>query len=234
VRGNSHASIYIFYLTRTDLPCFSMVPWYFSATTYTAVIYQVAAMMDFMPAVVLTSASCPKGMEATVYALLAGFQNFGSNVAREIGVGLLNYLQIQTNEPCNFERFPFAVVLAHIIVPSFCIPLIFVLIPNKLMTEKLLDEDEMVLGAESELGAAALEDTDDEDDEEDTDKETLFERRELFPRQSAAVDVELESIYEESEDQSSFSNSYRAGESFPTIVSPAFPPNDDRRSESER
>jgi hypothetical protein len=190
-------------------------------------------MMDFMPAVVLTSASCPKGMEATVYALLAGFQNFGSNVAREIGVGLLNYLQIQTNEPCNFERFPFAIVLAHIIVPSFCIPLIFVLIPDKLMTEKLL-EDEMVLGAESELGAAALEDTDDEGDDEDTDKQELFERRELFPRQSAAVDVELESIYEESEDQSSVSNSYRAGESFSTIFSPAIPPHDDRRSEIER
>lgn len=35
--------------------------------------------LDFMPAVVLTSASCPKGMEATVYSLLAGFQNFGTS-----------------------------------------------------------------------------------------------------------------------------------------------------------
>jgi hypothetical protein len=187
------------------------------------VIYQVAAMMDFMPAVVLTSASCPKGMEATVYALLAGFQNFGSNVAREVGVGLLNYLKIQTTEPCNFERFPFAIVLAHIIVPSLCIPLIFILIPNKLMTEKLLEDDELVLGADSDLGATALVETDSEvEDDEDVGKQAGAERRELMPRQSAAVDMELDSMYED------------AGESFSSIFSPSSFPNEDQRPESER
>jgi hypothetical protein len=199
------------------------------------VIYQVAAMMDFMPAVVLTSASCPKGMEATVYALLAGFQNFGSNVAREVGVGLLNYLKIQTTEPCNFERFPFAIVLAHIIVPSLCIPLIFILIPNKLMTEKLLEDDELVLGADSDLGATALVETDSEvEDDEDVGKQAGAERRELMPRQSAAVDMELDSMYEESEEQSNFSNSFHAGESFSSIFSPSSFPNEDQRPESER
>ena len=35
-----------------------------------------------MPGVVLTSKLCPKHVEATTYALLAGFQNFGQQVAR--------------------------------------------------------------------------------------------------------------------------------------------------------
>lgn len=34
-------------------------------------------MMEFMPAVILTSKLCPIGIEATMFALLAGFQNFG-------------------------------------------------------------------------------------------------------------------------------------------------------------
>ena len=34
-------------------------------------------MLDFMPMVVLTSKLCPSKMESTVYALLAGYQNFG-------------------------------------------------------------------------------------------------------------------------------------------------------------
>jgi hypothetical protein len=33
---------------------------------------QIVATLEFMPAVILTSRLCPKGMEATVYALLAG------------------------------------------------------------------------------------------------------------------------------------------------------------------
>ena len=43
--------------------------------------YQACYMLNFMPAVVLTSKVCPENMEATVYALLAGFQNFGQFVA---------------------------------------------------------------------------------------------------------------------------------------------------------
>jgi hypothetical protein len=35
-------------------------------------------MFDFLAGVVLTSKLCPKNLESTVYALLAGFQNYGN------------------------------------------------------------------------------------------------------------------------------------------------------------
>ena len=38
------------------------------------IIAQVVSMFDWMPAIILTSKLCPKNMESTVYALLAGFQ----------------------------------------------------------------------------------------------------------------------------------------------------------------
>lgn len=34
-------------------------------------------MLEFMAGVVLTSKLCPRELESTVYALLAGYQNFG-------------------------------------------------------------------------------------------------------------------------------------------------------------
>ena len=47
-----------------------------------------------MPAIILTSKLCPKNMESTVYALLAGFQNFGQSIAQSLGLALQDILGI--------------------------------------------------------------------------------------------------------------------------------------------
>jgi hypothetical protein len=49
------------------------------------IVATVIAQLDWMPGIVLTSKLCPKNMESTVYALLAGFQNFGQSVASSLG-----------------------------------------------------------------------------------------------------------------------------------------------------
>ena len=76
-----------------------------------AFILEIASMMFFLPAVVLTSKVCPKGYEATTYAVLAGFQNFGQASAKSIGIYLISGLGIETdpNAPggCNVEVFFF-------------------------------------------------------------------------------------------------------------------------------
>mmetsp|Transcript_28609 Transcript_28609/g.66872 ORF Transcript_28609/g.66872 Transcript_28609/m.66872 type:complete len:587 (-) Transcript_28609:74-1834(-) len=51
-----------------------------------AIIYEVAYMLNFMPVVVLISKLCPKDMESTTYAVLAGFSNFGQQVASTLGI----------------------------------------------------------------------------------------------------------------------------------------------------
>lgn len=107
-----------------------------------AVILQVAATLDFMPAVVLTSKVCPKGMESSVYALLASYQNLGSNVSRTLGVALISMLGIKTKVPCDFTNLPKAILIAHVLLPLLVFPLVFVLIPNAKMTDNLLDDQE--------------------------------------------------------------------------------------------
>lgn len=79
-------------------------------------------------------------MESTVYALLAGFQNFGGSVARSVGVGLIDYLGIKTKAPCNFDNLTKVIVIAHVVLPVVTIPLVFLLIPDAKMTDSLVDE----------------------------------------------------------------------------------------------
>lgn len=75
-----------------------------------AIVFQLCATLDFMPAVVLTSKLCPPNVESTVYALLAGFQNFGTQVSRTVGVAMLGWFSIRAEvdpefpeEGCDFE-----------------------------------------------------------------------------------------------------------------------------------
>jgi len=57
-----------------------------------------------MPALVLTSKLVPKGLESTVYALLAGFQNFGGVVSSQIGIFATQAVGIKTTAPCDFTN----------------------------------------------------------------------------------------------------------------------------------
>ena len=41
---------------------------------------KTASRMIIMPQALLTARLCPRGAEATVFAILAGFQNFGANI----------------------------------------------------------------------------------------------------------------------------------------------------------
>jgi MFS family permease len=195
-----------------------------------AVVIPVIAMLDLMPAVVLTSASCPKGMEATIYALLAGFQNFGSNVARAVGVGLVNWLEIKTTEPCNFDNFPLAIVLAHVVLPLCTAPLVFVLIPPNLITDRLFDDAED--DDENSAAERGRRSDDSGGDETGNDDEgggnDATERKALVPTPTQPVDMELESVYySESEQDSMASSMRRDGGSLPVKYSASFPRSSD-------
>jgi hypothetical protein len=105
-----------------------------------AVIGPAIGMFSAMPALVLTSKLVPKGLESTVYALLAGFQNFGGVVSSQIGLYATQAAGIKTTAPCDFTNLSMLVLVAHCLLPLLAVPLTFVLIPNKLMTDSVLEE----------------------------------------------------------------------------------------------
>eukprot|EP00286_Rhodomonas_abbreviata_P018291 CAMPEP_0181310308 /NCGR_PEP_ID=MMETSP1101-20121128/12516_1 /TAXON_ID=46948 /ORGANISM="Rhodomonas abbreviata, Strain Caron Lab Isolate" /LENGTH=570 /DNA_ID=CAMNT_0023416927 /DNA_START=15 /DNA_END=1727 /DNA_ORIENTATION=+ len=128
-----------------------------------AVIGPAVMMFVFMPAVVLTSKLVPKGLEATTYALLAGFQNFGGVVSSQIGIYATQYANIKTEEPCNFDNLAWLVGICHCILPLFAIPLTFVLIPDLLMTDKIIDDEHVA--EEPSLVGSCIKGEQDEDRE---------------------------------------------------------------------
>lgn len=86
-----------------------------------------------------------QGLEATTYALLAGFQNFGGVVSSQLGVYASQVAGIKTTEKegeeCNFDNLNMLVFICHVLLPLIAIPLTFVLIPNKRMTDKIIADD---------------------------------------------------------------------------------------------
>mmetsp|Transcript_20659 Transcript_20659/g.43682 ORF Transcript_20659/g.43682 Transcript_20659/m.43682 type:complete len:623 (+) Transcript_20659:389-2257(+) len=115
-----------------------------------AIIYNIVYQMDFMPSVVLTSKVCPKGLESTIYALLAGMQNMGQNVSQSLGAYMITAFGVRTVcEPsegeqcdCDFTNLPGLLFICHMFLPLLTIPLTWVLIPDVRMTEQFELGDE--------------------------------------------------------------------------------------------
>lgn len=94
----------------------------------------------WVPSTLLISQLCPKDMEATMYAVLAGCANLGSTVAENTGSLLLTYLDVEPNgageEQAEFRNLWICSAISTLL-PGLAILLIPVLIPNVAMTDKL-------------------------------------------------------------------------------------------------
>ena len=119
-----------------------------------AIVYQAVTMMDFMPMVMLTSKMCPKGLECTTYAILAGFSNFGQVISNTIGSLLVAFVfpivmsassgsEVATatggastaTTGCDFSNLPYLLIVGHLLMPLLVIPLIPLLVPSQRMDE---------------------------------------------------------------------------------------------------
>lgn len=104
----------------------------------------ITVLWSSMPASIMMYQLCPKGMESTVYALLAGSSNMGDSLSNYQGAYILDALNIRPsgilNETKQFENLWIASgidTLIHII------PLFFItfLIPDVAQTAKLIDDN---------------------------------------------------------------------------------------------
>eukprot|EP00932_Pfiesteria_piscicida_P006165 SRR837773.16089.p1 GENE.SRR837773.16089~~SRR837773.16089.p1 ORF type:complete len:153 (-),score=20.73 SRR837773.16089:42-500(-) len=104
----------------------------------------VIRQWQWMPGVVIMSQLCPKGMEATMFALLAGCSNVGSQVSDYMGAYLLSSLHVHpsgaTGEAKQFENL-WKASLISTLLPAITILMIPVFIPNARQTDKLLNEE---------------------------------------------------------------------------------------------
>eukprot|EP00929_Paragymnodinium_shiwhaense_P074098 TRINITY_DN37904_c0_g2_i1.p1 TRINITY_DN37904_c0_g2~~TRINITY_DN37904_c0_g2_i1.p1 ORF type:complete len:698 (-),score=113.59 TRINITY_DN37904_c0_g2_i1:74-2167(-) len=101
----------------------------------------VIRQWQWMPGVVVMSQLCPVGMEATMFALLAGCMNLGNQIADFLGAYLLAVLEVHPRGALN-ESHEFANLwkasCVSTLLPGITVVLIPLLMPPQRQTEKLL------------------------------------------------------------------------------------------------
>jgi hypothetical protein len=103
-----------------------------------AIIESCVLMLFWIPTSTIISKVCPKGMEASTYAFLAGISNFAGMFAELSGAAIFEAAGIVTTETvCNFDALPWLVLVCHILVPTaVSIPATW-LVPNIYQTESV-------------------------------------------------------------------------------------------------
>lgn len=107
------------------------------------VFTNLVAQWKWMPTVVIISFLCPKGMEATMYALLAGVHNIGLPVSSTTGGLLLELLNCRPtggdNESEQFKNLWVASLISSVL-PLVTIVALFRLLPDARQDERLVDD----------------------------------------------------------------------------------------------
>lgn len=125
---------------------------------------KIIEMLDFMPCNILIGQLCPPSMEASIFAVLAGSQNFGSNLANIFGSIVVEELGVvfrtREGEPftcpnpdamLGFSGLATARIIGGVFLPALTIPLTFVLLPDKQLFDKFLDDEDAEAGGNVEL-----------------------------------------------------------------------------------
>merc|ERR1719359_705418 len=114
-----------------------------------AVVQSITTSMLFLPGIVLMTQLCPKNVEATMYALLAGTSNLGTQIGGTVGAAVLTYLGVTprgaTGESHKFENLWLAALISSL-APLITLALLPWMIPNALQTERLMDENSTAVG----------------------------------------------------------------------------------------
>jgi len=129
----------------------------------TAFIEPLIDQLDSLPSTLLLSKLCPKGVETTMFAILAGFSNIGLSLSGQIGgwavsqfgfnfrapseaepVGVCDMGgSAETNgNPASFHGLARTLIVGNVILPFLTIPLTWCFIPNKRLDEDFLDPED--------------------------------------------------------------------------------------------
>mmetsp|Transcript_25110 Transcript_25110/g.44641 ORF Transcript_25110/g.44641 Transcript_25110/m.44641 type:complete len:629 (-) Transcript_25110:122-2008(-) len=98
-----------------------------------AALQTVIKEFNYMPAVMIMSRLCPRGLEATMFALLASASNLGSNISNYSGAFLLDMLGVRPNGSNDeSEQFKNLWLVCLIVSVLPCLPLVLLpyLIPD--------------------------------------------------------------------------------------------------------
>jgi hypothetical protein len=97
-------------------------------------------MFFWIPSSLIIARACPKGLEASSYAFLAGLSNLALMVAELLGSFLIKFAGVTK---CNFQNLWILILIFHILSPAIIGTAATLLIPNVEQDEKMLEEEEL-------------------------------------------------------------------------------------------
>jgi len=118
--------------------------------------------LDQLPSTLLLSKLCPKGIETTMFALLAGYSNIGMSLSGQMGGLAIGFFEFnfrkgnaaegipstcnmggpEPGNPESFHGLARCLVLGNLLLPFLTIPLTFCFIPNQTLNSDFLQEVE--------------------------------------------------------------------------------------------
>uniref|UniRef100_A0A7S1PNK9 Folate/biopterin transporter n=1 Tax=Alexandrium catenella TaxID=2925 RepID=A0A7S1PNK9_ALECA len=107
-------------------------------------VQRLVARIAWMPQVLVLSQMCPKGLEGTMYAILAGSANFGGSIASFIGAYLLHISGVNPRGTLGDAAqlsFLWLPCVVSAIMPALMVLLIPYMIPDIAQTGAVLVED---------------------------------------------------------------------------------------------
>lgn len=135
------------------------------------VVQTIVGVWNNMPFGVLMLSLCPPGMEASIYAILAGTSNLGSAFAAYQGAFVLDMLHIKPtgNMSGEAEQFDNLWIASAINISMQIVPLCFIpfLLPDARQTDNLLPEPKASMTTSIQHDISALETSSEEEEIED-------------------------------------------------------------------
>lgn len=99
-----------------------------------AIIQRLVITLNFLPGLILTSKLCPRGMEATAYAIMDGMAHLGWNINKQLGAWAIDLAGIKSSSedgtPCDFRNLGVLTLVTQVALPFLVVPLSFCLVPN--------------------------------------------------------------------------------------------------------
>jgi len=111
--------------------------------------------LDGLPSTLLLSKLCPKGIETTMFAILAGFSNVGLSLSGQMGALAVKYFGYNfrvgdpstcnmggdnPDDPTSFHGLAKTLIVGNVILPFLTIPMTWIFIPNQTLDSDFLDE----------------------------------------------------------------------------------------------
>jgi hypothetical protein len=110
----------------------------FFLTKFKKPFQPIVSMLHWIPGSIIISQVCPKGLESSVFAFLAGISNLSLGGTKLMGALIMTIGNIDSSDAvCNYSSLSLLVLICHVIAPIVIGSASSFLLPNTPQTQSV-------------------------------------------------------------------------------------------------